>query len=121
MYREARERGAQRRTVDLVEILEGPAIGMKPPRLPATRHLRTVHRTHPLIANPGATQRRANMKTRISVVATLALLSIAFAASCAGNEEASEDTAEDQTTERDAQRTDEETTEPRGPFQEQAR
>jgi len=46
------------------------------------------------------------MGTRISVVGALVLFAIAFAAGCAGNEEASEDTAEDRATEGDAQQTD---------------
>jgi hypothetical protein len=53
------------------------------------------------------------MRTRVSTFAAMALLSIAFAASCGGNEEASEDTAEDRTTEGDAQQTDEETSQER--------
>jgi hypothetical protein len=53
------------------------------------------------------------MGTRISVVGALVLLAIAFAAGCAGNEEASEDTAEDRATEGDAQQTDEETAQER--------
>src|SRR5215218_6009364 len=51
-----------------------------------------------------------NMGTRISVVGALVLFAIAFAAGCAGNEEASEDTAEDRATEGDAQQTDKEQT-----------
>ena len=47
------------------------------------------------------------MGTRISVVGALVLLAIAFAAGCAGSEEASEDTAEDRATEGYAQQTDE--------------
>src|SRR5215207_639093 len=50
-----------------------------------------------------------NMGTRTSVVGALMLLSIAFAAACGGNEEASEDSAEDRATEGEAQQTDEET------------
>ena len=50
------------------------------------------------------------MGTRISVVGALVLFAIAFAAGCAGNEEASEDTAEDRATEGDAQQTDKEQT-----------
>lgn len=46
------------------------------------------------------------MGTRIPVVGALVLFAIAFAAGCAGNEEASEDTAEDRATEGDAQQTD---------------
>ena len=53
------------------------------------------------------------MRTRVSTFAAMALLSIAFAASCGGNEEASEDTAEDRPTEGDAQQTDEETSQKR--------
>lgn len=54
------------------------------------------------------------MRTRVSTfAASMALLSIAFAAGCSGNEEASEDTAEDRTTEGDAQQTDEETSQER--------
>jgi hypothetical protein len=49
------------------------------------------------------------MGTRISVVGAL-VLCVAFAAGCAGNEEASEDTAEDRATEGDAQQTDKEQT-----------
>jgi hypothetical protein len=53
------------------------------------------------------------MGTRISVVGALVLLSVAFAAACGGNEEASEDTAEDRAPEEDAQQTDEETVQER--------
>src|SRR3990170_2918192 len=54
------------------------------------------------------------MRTRVSTfAASMALLSIAFAAGCSGNEEASEDTAEDRPTEADAQQTDEETSQER--------
>ena len=53
------------------------------------------------------------MGTRISVVGALVLLSIAFAAGCSGNEEASDGTTEDRSTEGDAQQTDEETAQER--------
>lgn len=53
------------------------------------------------------------MGTRIPVVGALVLFAIAFAAGCAGNEEASEDTAEDRATEGDAQQTDKETAQER--------
>ncbi len=54
------------------------------------------------------------MRTRVSTfAASMALLSIAFAAGCSGNEQASEDTAEDRPTEGDAQQTDEETSQER--------
>jgi hypothetical protein len=53
------------------------------------------------------------MGTRISVVGALVLLAIVFAAGCAGNEEANEDTAEDRATEGDAQQADEETAQER--------
>ena len=53
------------------------------------------------------------MGTRISVVGALVLFAIAFAAGCAGNEKASEDTAEERATEGDAQQTDEETAQER--------
>src|SRR5215208_4940796 len=54
-----------------------------------------------------------NMGTRISVVGVLVLFAIAFAAGCAGNKEASEDTAKDRATEGDAQQTDKETAQER--------
>jgi hypothetical protein len=53
------------------------------------------------------------MGVRMPVVGALVLLSIAFAAACGGNEEASEDTAEDRSIEGDGQQTDEETAQER--------
>src|SRR5215218_6387231 len=53
------------------------------------------------------------MGTRSLGVGALVLFAIAFAAGCAGNEEASEDTVEDRATEGDAQQTDKETAQER--------